>query len=149
MTGYRFFVMLWSVTGHSVASLLPRKKYAFFILHAFHTKCYHICMCTCHGILYPPCTANQSFKSSFAGNLTTSLRSIPELSEAFACLCKLNFKLPGSNFFLGLKVCKKFELFCVTHFIFIHYKKELPRHWYISVSLLVIVQCINVLARGK
>lgn len=117
------FVLLWSVTGHYVASLLLRKKYASYYMHFIQNATTYVCA---HGILYPPCTANQSFKSSFAGNLTTSLRSIPELSEAFACLCKLNFKLPGSNLFLGLKVCKKFELFCVTHFIFIHYKKELP-----------------------
>ena len=55
---------------------------------------------------YLPCTATQSFISSPAGSFTTSLRSIPEFKEALACLCRLNFSVPDSNFFLGRKVYK-------------------------------------------
>lgn len=62
-----------------------------------------------HCQFYPPWTANQSFKSSLAGNFTTSLKSMPEFKEAFACLCKLYFRLPGSNRFFGLNVCKNEE----------------------------------------
>lgn len=52
----------------------------------------------------PPCTAIQSFMSSPGGSLTTSFKSIPEFNEALACLCRLNFMVPGSNLFLGRKV---------------------------------------------
>ena len=34
----------------------------------------------------------------------TVLRFIPEFNEAWACLCKEYFNVPGWNFFLGLKV---------------------------------------------
>lgn len=52
-----------------------------------------------------PWTAIQSFKSSPGGRATTLRRLIPEFKEAWACLCKEYFSVPGSNFFLGRKVC--------------------------------------------
>ena len=54
-----------------------------------------------------PWTAIQSFKSSPGGRRTAALRLIPELSEAWAWVCRPYLNVPGSNFFLGLKVCKK------------------------------------------
>ena len=53
-----------------------------------------------------PWTAIQSLTSSPGGNLTTSLRSMPELREALACLWRLNFSVPLSKRFFGRNVCK-------------------------------------------
>jgi len=42
--------------------------------------------------------------SSPGGRRTAALRLIPELREACACVCREYLRVPGSNFFLGLKV---------------------------------------------
>lgn len=67
-------------------------------------------------IQHLPWTAIQSFKSSPSGNWTTDLRFIPELRDAWACLCKEYRRVPGENFFLGRKVCQ-------------------AKHWYKLVTL--------------
>jgi hypothetical protein len=53
------------------------------------------------------CTAIQSFSSSSCGNFTVSLKSLPAFRVSSACLCRLYLNVPGSNFFLGLKVFEK------------------------------------------
>ena len=146
MTGCRFLLCFDLLLDILWQAYITEKKNMLFpyYMHFIQNATTYACA---YGILNPPCTANQSFKSSFAGNLTTSLRSIPELSEAFACLCKLNFKLPGSNLFLGLKVCNKFELFCYS-FFFHTLQKRTSTDIFLS-HCLSYVQCINVHTRGK
>lgn len=54
-----------------------------------------------------PWTAIQSLSSSPSGSCTTERKLIPELRDAWACLCNEYRSVPGENRFFGRKVWNK------------------------------------------